>query len=174
MNSGLTQVVVNLTAPVTYGPNQNAETVLMSYLFPKDILEPGALVRVSAKGIMTTVAGQPVMDLRLRLGPVTLVGVQVAKWTVFTSNNQTDKTWTLDADMTVQAGGVTAWGQGAVATSVNTQFQFGWVGSDQAAAVAFDNTIDNLVELTADWDDLAANILKMTNATLTVLSPVPS
>jgi hypothetical protein len=156
-----------LTSPVACGPDDDAETVLLQVpIGADDVLIPGTHLELRASGIVTTVSGAPVIDLRLRLGPATLTGAVQATWRVFCSNNQTTKTWVMEAHMTVQPDGLSAWSQGAVESVVNTQFQFGWVGSEQLSAVAFDPTVANLLELTADWDDLDANIWKMTNASV--------
>jgi hypothetical protein len=161
-----------LPQPVSYGPNQNAETLMFGTDVPANYLSPGMVVHLAAKGIVTTVSGQPVLVSRIRMGPVTMTGAILDTLTLFTSNNQTNKSWSLDALLTVQPDGVSIWGQADLASNVSTQFQFGWIGSDQTAAVAFDPTVANRLELTADWDDLDANIWKITQGKVTVHGPV--
>lgn len=161
-----------LAAPVEYGPNANAETLMFGVDVPAGYLQAGMLVHLSAKGLITTVSGQPVLVSRIRLGPATLTGAIVSTLILFTTNNQTNKSWSLDAILTVQPEGVSIWGQADLTSSVNTQFQFGWIASDSTAPVAFDPTVANRLELTADWDDLDANVWKITEGKMTVHGPV--
>jgi len=176
------QTLSIMSTPVQYGPNADAETVIHAATIRPDILEVGAQLKVEADGLITTVGGQPIMDIRLRLGPVTLTGVILGQhheggtpaadvtWRLFTSNNQTNKNIHLDFTATVQAGGISIWGNGFLLSDVSTQFQYGGLGCSSVAAQSFDPTITNLLELTMDFDDLAANIVKITNMKVTLES----
>lgn len=160
-----------LLQPFEVGPNDGAERVVLSEMLEAGTLVPGATLRVTAGGLVTTVSGSPITDIRVRLGPVTLTGTILGSrhftgadatdttWRVYNSNSQDDKGWWLVAEATVQPNGTDIATTGLLVVLSNNQFQFGNLPVEEEALMSFDPDVDNLLELTAEWDDVAANIL---------------
>lgn len=163
-----------LASPFVYGPNDNAEVVPLSVALPAGVLVPGALVRLRAGGRMTSAAGAPALDIRWRIGPVTLTGAilgqhheannPVADTTLrmWAANNQTDKGWWIELGATVQPNGTDVVCSGVMTSALNNQVQFAVVLVEEATVASVNPAIDNLLEFTLDIDKLAANIVTMT------------
>jgi hypothetical protein len=165
--------LASLAEPVDLGPNDPAETVMMSHLLEAETLPPGALLVVEAGGHITTTGGSPELDVRLRLGPTTLTGAIIGShhdgtipaadltWRLYNGNNLTGEGWFARLLATVQPNGTDITASGLLVGTSGATFAFSVLPVHEDALATFDPTVDNLLELTMDWDDNANNVAHM-------------
>lgn len=175
-----------LAAPFLYGPNDGTERVAFEGTILAGELAAGATIALELEGVVTTVGGQPVLDIRWRIGPTTLTGIMVVQhaetnpvattsWRIYNSNNVADKSIQIRALATVQTAGAagTVLG-GGICLADSTSGDFKIIGSsDRTARGPIDTTIDNRCEVTLDFDDVAANTVQINNATLSWICQDP-
>jgi hypothetical protein len=132
--------------------NTTAETLLLSATIPGNYLRVGSVFHLTASGIASTKAS-PVgtLTLRVRLGTASLSGNAILTFIFTPDANAASKIWKLDADVACQAIGTA----GSVMPN-GIVFNMVAAGQPLTAPVillanTFNTTVDNLLEVTAQW-----------------------
>lgn len=136
------------------GAITSTQTVVKALTIPAGTFTVGSTYRVRAFGIITSSAAN-VCTFRVRVGPTTLTGTIPASAAPTATTTAAANPFSLEALVTIQTvgaggtaqGGMNVWGTDAAGAL--QPFAEGSKTGAQAATVAVDTTVANLLELTA-------------------------
>ena len=170
-------VALDQALPVVYadasvpGGNTIGNSVALTafasqYTVPADTLRVGTVLRVTARGVISA-TGAPTLGLAFRIG-----GTQVIATGAAAIGTVTNQGWSMQVEVVVIALGIsgTAEVQGEARTPTTTT-DGRWLGMPSTAAATVDSTVDNVLDLTAQWSAAAAgNTLTLRSLIVEVLN----
>lgn len=146
------QAVGNTATETSLIPPGNGSLVMLA-----SGLQPGNLIRVTARGKWRTAVVPPTLRIRLKLNPGTPVVILDSTATT-TVSTTTELSWLMEALLVVANSGAVALmlARGYLHLSTTAIAATSWDLGKNGTAI-FDSTADNTLEVTAQWGTADAN-----------------